>query len=115
MALNHCILPLSLLLVIGSMWLSAADQPASQAQRDGFQKTFAAGNLKVAYEGFRKLALDPKDDPAHVAGDLQTAVSALQQLGRTDEIDDFREAVIEAHKGNWRLLDVAAQLYATVD
>src|SRR5436190_22125815 len=115
MTLNNIILPLSLMLIIGSVWLSAADQPVSQAQRDEFQKAFAGGNYKVAYEGFRKLALDPKDDPARVAGDLQTAISGLQQLGRIDEIDEFREAVVEVHKGNWRLLDAAAQSYMGID
>lgn len=39
-------------------------------------------------------------------------MSCLQNLGRSDEIDEFREAVIEVHKQNWRLLDTAAQSYA---
>src|SRR5262249_24361148 len=33
----------------------------------------------------------------------------LGQLGRTDEIDAFRDAVIAAHKDNWRLLQAAAE------
>ena len=99
MTLKKIILPVVFMLIVGTVWLTAADQPVSQAQRDEFQKAFAGGNYKVAYEGFRKLALDPKDDPARVGGDLQTAISALQQLGRTDEIDEFREAVIEIAQG----------------
>src|SRR5262249_40920871 len=35
----------------------------------------------------------------------------LQQLGRADEIDEFREGVITAHAKNWRLLETAAQTY----
>ena len=58
MTLNHIKVPASLLLILGSVWLWAADQPPSQAQRGEFQKAFAAGNYKVAYDGFRKLALD---------------------------------------------------------
>ena len=115
MTLTKFILPLIFMAIAGTVWLGAAEQPVSQTQRDEFQKAFAAGNYKVAYEGFRKLALDPKDDPARVSGDLQTAISALQQLGRTDEVDEFREAVIEIHKGNWRLLEAAAQTYLGVD
>src|SRR5262249_310216 len=53
--------------------------------------------------------LDPKDDPAEVSEDLRTGISCLQRLGRSDEIDDFREAVVEAHKTNWRLLATAAE------
>jgi uncharacterized protein YfaS (alpha-2-macroglobulin family) len=75
-------------------------------------RAYEAGNFKDAYEGLRKLALDPADDPLQVGHDLDTAVTCLQRLGRTDEVDDFREAVIAAHKGNWRLLETAAQSYA---
>ena len=35
----------------------------------------------------------------------------LAQLGRSDEVDDFREAVVEVHKENWRLLQAAAESY----
>src|SRR6202040_2591436 len=38
-----------------------------------------------------------------------------QNLGRADEIDEFREAVIAVHKENWRLLETAAQTYANVE
>ena len=33
------------------------------------------------------------------------------QLGRVDEIDAFREAVVAVHQGNWRLLQAAAESY----
>src|SRR5262249_55130946 len=50
-------------------------------------------------------------DPRQVGNDLDMGISALQKLGRTDEIDDFREAVIDVHKKNWRLLQTAALSY----
>jgi uncharacterized protein YfaS (alpha-2-macroglobulin family) len=96
--------------VSAGVWLTAADGPAPS--RDNLMKAFRAGNFKDAYDGLRKLALDPKDDPVQVGDDLNTAITCLQRLGRSDEIDDFREGVIDAHKTKWRLLEIAAESYA---
>ncbi len=114
MNFKKSLLPACLALMAFSVWLSA-EEPVTQAQRDDFQKAFTSGNYKVAYEGFRKLALDANDDKMRVASDLNMAIAALQQLGRVNEIDDFREVVIGKHKGNWRLLDAAAQSYINTD
>ena len=81
--------PTGAALLAWSVWLCAAEQPVAQSQREQFQKALVGGNFKVAYDGFRKLALDPQDDPGRVAGDLQAAIQALQQLGRVPEIDEF--------------------------
>ena len=102
-----------LTLAVGFGCLFAAAPPSQQEQREALMKTFQAGNYKDAYDGLRKLALDPTDDPVQVGKDLETAINCLQRLGRSDEIDEFREAVIEVHKQNWRLLDTAAQTLAT--
>src|SRR5258707_674686 len=91
----------------GVYWLVAADTPQPGA-REALMKSFNAGNYKDAYEGLRKLALDPKDDPGLVSQELTTCIQCLRNLGRVDEIDAFREGVIAAHKGNWRLLETAA-------
>src|SRR5262245_48204064 len=97
--------------VAAAAWLYAS-QPSQQEQRDKMHKAMQAGNWKDAYDGLRKLALDPKDDPAKVGDDLTRAIQCLHQLGRVDEVDEFREAVIAAHEKNWRLLETAAQSYA---
>jgi uncharacterized protein YfaS (alpha-2-macroglobulin family) len=79
------------------------------------ERKFKEGNYKEAYDAFRALALDPQsagDRPGHY---LTMAVSSLQSLGRIDEIDEFREAVITTHAKNWRLLWTAAQSYMNVD
>jgi uncharacterized protein YfaS (alpha-2-macroglobulin family) len=102
----------ALLAFLGVVWLMAADPSLNQTQRQKLMKTFQAGNYKDAYEGLRKLALDPENDPLQVGKDLETAIQALQQLGRSDEIDDFREAVIAVQPKNWRLLTTAAHTYA---
>ncbi len=90
----------------------SADPPVT---RDELQKTFKAGNFKDAYEGLRRLALDPQDDPRLVGEDLKLAVQALRNLGRVAEVDDFREEVIKVHEKNWRLLDAAAESIFTVE
>jgi hypothetical protein len=94
------------------VWRTAAEKP-TQARRDNLQKAYQAGNYKDAYEGLRQMALDPADDPARVGDDMNTAVECLQKLGRSDEIDAFREGVIAAHAKNWRLLETAAKSYAS--
>jgi uncharacterized protein YfaS (alpha-2-macroglobulin family) len=102
---------LSLFLAVGLLasWLGAAEKPA--ASRESLMKAHANGNFKDAYEGLRKLALDPNDDPKKVSQDLDTGINCLNRLGRVDEIDEFREGVISAHKKNWRLLQTAARSY----
>ena len=102
-------------MVVGSVaWMGAEEPGASQARRKQLVEMMQAGNYKEAYEGFRKLALDPADDPLQVGHDLNLATQCLQNLNRTDEIDDFREAVIQVHPQNWRLLWAAAQNYMGV-
>ena len=92
-----------------------AVDPPTQDQRDKLVKTMNAGNYKDAYEGLSKFALDHRDDPLKVDSDLTNAIQCLQRLGRVEEIDDFREAVIVVHKSNWRLLQTAADTYTSVE
>jgi uncharacterized protein YfaS (alpha-2-macroglobulin family) len=95
---------LSLMGVVG-LAMAAEGRPGRASARKAMQ----AGNYKDAYDAFRALALDPNDDAARVGDDLANGIGCLHQLGRTDEVDDFREGVIAAHKQNWRLLERAAQ------
>jgi alpha-2-macroglobulin len=102
----------ALMLGLAALWLFAADGASSRKERrETALKAQQQGNWKDAYEALRKLALDPADDAGEVSSDLTHAIACLQPLGRDDEIDDFREAVISAHKDNWRLLDTAARTY----
>ena len=52
-----------------------------------------------------------KTDPQHAGSDLGRAIECLVKLGRVDEIDAFREAVVAVHKASWRLLQAAAESY----
>jgi uncharacterized protein YfaS (alpha-2-macroglobulin family) len=90
------------------------EPPPDQTQRNTLHQAFQAGNYKDAYEGLRKLALSPTDEPLKVGEDLRMAVHCLQQLGRVDEIDALVESVIDVHRQNWRLLWAAANLYQEI-
>ena len=96
------------LLIGGSGGIADGDQAGL---RTSAHQAMDAGNFKNAAETYQKLALDPADDPAQVGDDMDQALACLDRLGRTDEGDDFREAVIAAHKDNWRLLQSAAMSY----
>jgi uncharacterized protein YfaS (alpha-2-macroglobulin family) len=98
---------------LAGVWLWAGNRPTQQEQRTRLTKAANDGNFKDAYEGLRKLALDPKDDPLQVGPDLTLGLSCLQRLGRVDEMDEFIESVVAVHKDNWRLLETAAKSYAT--
>ncbi len=91
--------------------LAMAKRPNQPSERERFDKLFAEGNYKDAYDGYRRLALDAKTEPARVGTDLKQAVRCLTSLGRMDEMDSFVEAVVAIHPANWRLLQAAAETY----
>jgi alpha-2-macroglobulin len=97
-----------ILLAVGMARASRGNGPED---RKRFDKLFSEGNYKDAYEGYRGLALDPKTDPKLVGTDLNRAIQCLDKLGRLDEVDGFREAVVAVHRANWRLLQAAAESY----
>ena len=82
-------------------------QQATKLQKDG--------NFKDAYEAYRKLALDPANEPRDAGSDLLHAIECLQSLGRLNEVDGFREDVVKAHADHWPVLRDAAQSYVNVD
>src|SRR6478735_1750483 len=102
------VLEVALAAHLTSPTIARAQNNSSGSDRAKYQKQYDNGNYKDAYDGFRKLALDPNDDPILVGSDLTTGIAALTQLARTDEIGDFRDAAVKAHARNWRLLVAAA-------
>src|SRR5262249_24377959 len=105
------ILSLALLVAGVAVWrLVAGDAPIPE-QRTKYTKAFNDGKFKVAYDGLRKLALDPKNDPLFVGKDLELAIQSLMRLRRNDEVDAFRDSVIKIHEKNWRLLQTAAHTF----
>ena len=100
-----------LVILLFSVTASFADQIDHQPLRKEAQKAYADGNWKDAYNLFRKLCLEIDNDPRKVGSDLTQAWQCLRQLNRLDELDAFREQVIEKHIRNWRLLQAAARSY----
>ena len=47
----------------GGWAMSATVLTDMQSQREQAYKSFQEGNYKDAYDGYRKLAMDPNDDP----------------------------------------------------
>jgi hypothetical protein len=131
--LRKALVTAAVLVTLSSVWWAVAAQPRPSPRRKPGRnpapaitasipgqtashiealKQFQAGNYRDAYELYRKLALDPKDDVKVVGNDLAMGINCLNNLARNNEVDAFREAVIEVHKKNWRLLQAAAQSYA---
>lgn len=82
--------------------------------RQHVRKLYDQGNFKDAYDGYRKLVLDPEDDPLRAGEDLSMAVQCLQQLSRVVELDSLLEEAVDVHKANARFLSSAAQSYMTI-
>ena len=109
MTLRACVL-VAVLASGAACLLWGADPPLTDL-RSQAQKDFQAGNFRDAWELYRKLALDPRDDERLVGNDLKTGIDCLQRLAREDEVDAFREAVVGVHQKNWRLLQAAADSF----
>ena len=106
------------LAVASTAWAAAPLAPDGQGrsgQRQSAARLMKDGNFKDAYDRYSALATDPTDDAQGVCTDLESAVSCLQKLGRIGEADAFREKVIQAQAGNWRLLWTAAKSYFELD
>src|SRR3954466_10341986 len=83
---------------------------------DQLLKLQADGNQKDAYDGLRRFVLEKKDAPAaDLVKAFNAAVTCLPALNRSDELDEFREKAIAAHKNDWLLLMAAAHSYLTFD
>ncbi|MGD9350479.1 MAG: hypothetical protein PVF71_12535, partial [Desulfobacterales bacterium] len=110
MKLTHIIFYMTLLFLIAAP--AVAEDTSQRELRSRAQKAYTDGNWQDAFELYRRLSLDPAAEPEMVGPDFTQAWQSLRQLGRLDELDDFREAVIQQHAANWRLLLAAARSYS---
>jgi uncharacterized protein YfaS (alpha-2-macroglobulin family) len=92
-----------------SGWSAQTDHEIIRRQA---QKAYQDGNWNDAYQLFRQLGLEVINDPKLVGRDFVQAWQCLRNLNRINELDKFREEVIEKHDDNWRLLQAAAGSYS---
>lgn len=93
---------------LGYMLMAEENKADSTTVRERARKVEAAGNFKEALADFQKLTLDPDAHPKLVVEDFNHAILCLRNLGRLEEIDEFREKMVAVHKSNWRALHAAA-------
>ncbi|MDX2500040.1 MAG: hypothetical protein QNL14_05970, partial [Deltaproteobacteria bacterium] len=91
------------------MWAAQSDHGEIRQQA---RKAYKDGNWKDAYQLYRRLCLETDNDPKIVGPDLVQAWQCLRNLNRINDLDKFREKVIEKHIDNWRLLNEAASSYS---
>jgi uncharacterized protein YfaS (alpha-2-macroglobulin family) len=101
--------------VVGVSLLHGAKEPPAPQDREAAQKLLNEGNYNDAYQKFRALCLNEANDPKAVAIDLTAGVTCLRNLGRVNEFDEFVEATIKVHAGNWRLRQQAANEYLNIE
>ena len=99
-----------------AVWLTSAiaqrDEPVPLPTA---MQLYKDGNYNEAYDALRGLALKQDTASSDLSTIVQTAISCLQQLNRAHEIDEFREAAVDVHSDDWRLLMAVAQSYIEVD
>ncbi|MEJ2220730.1 MAG: MG2 domain-containing protein [Desulfobacterales bacterium] len=107
------------IVLIAAILMLAASAGAEEAVhpeiRRRAQKAYTDGNWKDAFDLYRQLSLEIKNDPKKVGEDFTRAWQCLRQLNRLSELDAFRENVIARHTGNWRLMQEAARSYSQND
>ncbi len=106
----HIFFYIALLLLIAAP-VGAADIAHPQIRKQA-QKAYADGNWRDAFELYRQLSLDTDAEPKMVGPDFNQAWQCLRQLKQLNQLDEYREAVIEQHAANWRLLLAAARSYS---
>ena len=86
LAKSRAVLVGALALAAAVAWSFAAQKSPQQERREALTKAANAGNFKDAYDGLRKLALGPKDDPERVGDDL-VLVASDQRLLRAAQAE----------------------------
>ncbi|HEY4235205.1 MAG TPA: MG2 domain-containing protein [Lacipirellulaceae bacterium] len=105
------------LVLLASLLVASATPAADSAPSQSSQllQAVSEGNYKDAYKGLSKLAVATDTFGAQTVNEFDAAITCLRQLGRLNEIDDFREQVVAAHAKDWRVLAAVAESYQIVE
>ncbi|MEE9603120.1 MAG: alpha-2-macroglobulin, partial [Thermoguttaceae bacterium] len=99
-------------LLCGTPLSGAAD---GQANLAAAKKLYADGNYQEALGAFQQLLTDDSTDSAQLVESFNSSLACFGRLNRVAEIDDFREAEVERHARDWRLVAEVAQSYMQVE
>ena len=86
----------------------ADDPPPVPPLPGDAQSRFQEGQWREAFESYKRRALDEQNSGKQLADDFLKAIQSLRKLQQDQQIDEFREDVIEVHADDWRLLQQAA-------
>lgn len=109
---------LAIVFCVGSTTLLAhalLTEPTSMLDRDAQRKQARQlsgdNNNAEALEIYKSLVADDNNKDAALSEDFSQAIRLLNQLNRTNEVDEFFENAVESHADHWRLLaEAGAQL-----
>jgi alpha-2-macroglobulin len=104
------------LAALAGLLAAAAVAGSSPADRQQARKLMDDGNYAEALDQLREITLAEVDNPSvpestELVDDYRRTLNCYQQLGRLNEIDEYREAVVERHEQDWRVLGAVAQSY----
>ncbi|MCE9605012.1 MAG: alpha-2-macroglobulin [Planctomycetia bacterium] len=100
--------------ILTTAWLVRAAAPADVTDLAATaNKQFNAGNVKDAYDNYRKVLIDPRYEGADVGTILSNALQALQRLNRVPETDALFEEIIRVHAKQRTILATMAASYLT--
>lgn len=83
------------------------DRGAIRAEAD---KLLADGNAAEALTRYRNLVLQDGIADDQTASDFRNAVQCMQQIQGVKDFDEFLDAAVSVHSGNWKLLSAAADV-----
>ena len=88
--------------------LYAADPPDSVPAAD---KLFNDGNFREALTAYRQLLKNQEARAPELISNFQRVAQCFQRLNLEDELDEFRESVVNLHGNNWQVLAAVAHSY----
>ncbi len=104
------------LIIILALAAACSSWAAGPSEHEGLRsqafQAYNDGNWQDAYRLYQRLCLETANDPTLIGNDLLQAWQCLRNLNRLSELDILREAVIDKHFDNWRLLQAAADSYS---